>query len=87
MIKTLIIILLLLLLIYFAHKLFLWMERKGWLYYKNQKSPGGFVGNALLEIHSFFVPSANNVVEVKQNKATVEKIKKNNGKEVNDESK
>ncbi|GEM_PF-5591293 len=44
----------------------LWIEAKGWLFYRKRKSPGGFLGNALLELNTIFQPSSSNVIEVKQ---------------------
>jgi len=39
--------------IYFIDRACLWLESKGWLYYRKNKPHGGVVGNALLELHSF----------------------------------
>lgn len=59
-------IILFFLLIYIMDCFLLWLERKGWLFYRKRKSPGGFVGNALLELNSVFQPSSHNVIEVKK---------------------
>ena len=53
--------------IYVFDKTCLWLERKGWLYYRYNKPQGRVLGNALLELHSFFNPSGRNTVEMKQN--------------------
>jgi len=37
------------------HRLALWMEDQGWIYYRRKSGSGGSgVGNALHELHSFF---------------------------------
>lgn len=53
--------------IFALDRLGLWLESKGWLYYRKRKAQGGFVGNALLELNSVFQPSARHVLELKQN--------------------
>ncbi len=55
--------------IFSLDRFLLWLESKGWLFYRKRKSSGGFVGNALLELNSIFQPSSRNVIEVKQNVA------------------
>ncbi|MEW6239060.1 MAG: hypothetical protein AB1656_27070 [Candidatus Omnitrophota bacterium] len=37
------------------HRLALWLEDRGWIYYRRRSGSGGSaVGNALHELHSFF---------------------------------
>lgn len=45
-------------------RLLLWMERRGWIYWRKSKSSGTGIGNALLEIQSMLGPSRKNIVEV-----------------------
>ncbi len=47
-----------------SHYLFLWMEKKGWIYYKTKPSGSG-IGNALQELNSFMNPSVKEVLERK----------------------
>jgi len=48
-------------------RLLLWMERKGWVYWrKTTRSTGPGVGNALLEIQSLVEPSARHVLELRR---------------------
>ncbi len=49
--------------LYLLDKLALWAERRGWIYYRNKRSSGGAMGNAFLELQSFFEPSKRHVVE------------------------
>lgn len=73
--KLLSISILLLILYRLSHYLFLWMEKKGWIYYKT-KSKGGGVGNSLLEMEALFRPSAKNVIERKYEKQEEESVKR-----------
>jgi hypothetical protein len=55
-------------------KLGLWMERKGWLYYRHRKpESGSILGNSLQELNALLSPSGRHVIEVKQNKAVYKK--------------
>lgn len=60
-------------LMFILDRIFLWLERKGWLYYRYNKPQGGVIGNALLELHAFLNPSARNTIEMKQNKIRFKK--------------
>jgi hypothetical protein len=57
-----------LLLLYLVHKVCLWLEQKGLLYYWHKKPEGGILGNALQELQCFLNPSSCHVVEVKHHK-------------------
>jgi hypothetical protein len=65
--KTLLIFCSTILAIYFFDKVCLWLEEKGWLYYRNKKAESGIIGNALLELHALLNPGTRHVIEVKQN--------------------
>ena len=46
-------------------RLMLWMEKKGWVYWRRSKQGGGSgVGNALLEVQSLIEPNKRHVVEM-----------------------
>ncbi|MDP8245244.1 MAG: hypothetical protein P9L94_14265 [Candidatus Hinthialibacter antarcticus] len=45
---------------YSAHRLMLWMEDRGWVYYRKSGGGGSGVGNALNELNSFFETDARN---------------------------
>jgi hypothetical protein len=48
-----------------ADRLLLWMERRGWVYYRNSKGAGrGAVGYHMLEMSSVFDPSQKVVQEI-----------------------
>ncbi len=39
------------------HRLALWMEGRGWIYYR-KKAPGGLLGNAMQEMQAILQPGA-----------------------------
>jgi len=47
------------------HLLALWMERKGWIYYKHNKPSSSRLGNAFLEIQSILEPGKKHIIEIK----------------------
>ena len=50
--------------LYLLDRLLLWMERRGWVYWrKTTRSTGPGMGNALLEIQSLVEPSARHALE------------------------
>ena len=51
---------------YGLHRLGLWMEAQGWIYYRKHGSSGG-LGTAFLEVQSLFEPSKRHVLEVRRN--------------------
>lgn len=59
--------LLILVVLFLIDQLALWMERKGWLYWRHRKrNPSGGVGNALQELNSLMNSSNRHVVEAKK---------------------
>jgi hypothetical protein len=48
---------------YSLHRLALWAERRGWIYYRNKQGNSGTLSNAVLEVHSLFEPSKRHVLE------------------------
>jgi hypothetical protein len=47
------------------HLTALWMERKGWIYYKHNKPSGSRLGTAFLEIQSILEPDKKHMIELK----------------------
>jgi hypothetical protein len=47
-------------------RLFLWMERRGWIYYRKKTASPRSVGGAFLEIHSLLEPSRKYVIEIEK---------------------
>lgn len=52
--------------IYALDRLGLWMEARGWIYYRTKQGSGGSVGNALLQMQSFVEPSVVHYVEERE---------------------
>ena len=53
--------------VYGLHRLGLWMEARGWIYYRKKRGSSGGLGTAFLEVQSLLEPSARHVLEVKRN--------------------
>lgn len=51
-----------------AHTLLLWMEAKGWLYYRKVKRQGSG-GSSILEIGAIFDPASRAAVEAREERA------------------
>lgn len=52
--------------LYALHRLALWMESRGWLYYRKHKRGSAAMGSVMLEIQSFYRPSVEHVIEQRQ---------------------
>ncbi len=48
------------------HRLLLWMEERGWIYYQKKKASPGTAGSALLEIQRMLEPEKRYVLEALQ---------------------
>ena len=46
------------------HRLGLWMEKRGWIYYKHTRSGGVNLGNALMQAQVFLQPEIQHTIEV-----------------------
>lgn len=53
--------------LYALHRLGLWMEARGWIYYRDKRASGGAMGSAFLELQSMLEPGARHVLEIRQN--------------------
>lgn len=49
--------------LYAAHRLALWAEARGVLYYSRRRGSSGALGNAFLEVHALLEPSRRHVLE------------------------
>jgi hypothetical protein len=49
--------------LYSLHRLALWAERRGWIYYRNKRGNSGAIGNAFLEVQAMIEPSKRHVLE------------------------
>lgn len=52
--------------IYGLHRLALWMESKGWIYYMRKKASSNALGSAVLGVQRIIQPGAEHVLEVRQ---------------------
>ena len=67
---------------YFIDRICLWLEERGWLYYRCRKPEGGVIGNALLELQSFLNPGTRNTIEMKQGIATFKKSDSDSARDI-----
>jgi hypothetical protein len=52
--------------LYTAHKFFLWLENRGWIYYQKKKAQPGTVASAWLELHQLVEPGKQHVLEIQR---------------------
>lgn len=48
------------------HALALWMERRGWIYYKHNKPSSSHLGTAFLEVQSILEPNKKHIIQIKK---------------------
>lgn len=67
MVKPILIILAIIVGLVLFDRVCLWLESKGWLYWrKNKPDCRGGIGNALQELNSMLAPSTRHTIEAKQ---------------------
>lgn len=49
--------------LYCLHRIGLWAERRGWIYYRKKHGGSGALGNALLEMQTIIEPTKRYVLE------------------------
>jgi hypothetical protein len=54
--------------IYGLHRVGLWAEARGWIYYRKRQGHSGALGTALLEVQKLLEPSKRHVVEERRKK-------------------
>jgi hypothetical protein len=52
--------------LYGLHRLLLWMETKGWIYYMRKRASTNTLGNAVLGLQQLIQPGAEHVLEERQ---------------------
>ena len=48
------------------HHLCLWLERRGWLFYRDRKPSGSAMGGAFMEIDAFLRPGVRHEIEARK---------------------
>ena len=56
---------------YALHRLAVWAEARGWIYYRKKQGHSGALGTALLEVQKILEPSKRHVVEERRKKGPV----------------
>ena len=49
--------------LYAVHRAALWMERRGWIYYRDTRASSSNASNAFMQVQALFEPRAEHVVE------------------------
>ncbi|CZI43538.1 TPA: class I SAM-dependent methyltransferase [Legionella pneumophila] len=62
---------------YVFNRFCLWLEQKGWLYYRYKKPQIGIIGSALQELNAQLLPNHRHVVVAKEEKVQSKKCEKN----------
>lgn len=52
--------------LYVVHRLALWMEERGWIYYRRRRGTSGALGDAFLEVQSLVDPGQKAVLEARR---------------------
>lgn len=47
-------------------RVLLWMERRGWIFYRHRRAAPGTLGSALVELESLMQPARQHVVDVRR---------------------
>ena len=61
---------------YVLDKCGLWLEQKGWLYYRHQKPQKGIIGSALQELNAQLLPNHRHIVVAKAQREYSKTIEK-----------
>jgi hypothetical protein len=54
--------------LYGLHRIALWMERRGWIFYVHKKASPNALGNAVLNVQQIIQPGSGHVLEVRTNR-------------------
>ena len=49
------------------HRLAIWMETKGWIFYRTTRMPAGAAANAMLELEKLWNPPVEHILEIRRN--------------------
>jgi hypothetical protein len=52
-------------------RLALWMERRGWIYWRRRRATSGARSSALLSLHALLEPEREHLVEVQRQEAVI----------------
>ena len=58
--------------LYALHRVALWTEGRGWIFYLNSKPSSSTLGNAFLEVQSLIEPEKRSLVEARKEEAVEE---------------
>lgn len=58
--------------IYGGHRILSWMDDRGWIYYRRRRGTSAALGNALLQVQTFYQPAVHEVLEARLEEPTEE---------------
>lgn len=56
--------------LYVGHRFLSWMDDRGWIYYRRRRGTSAALGNALLQVQTFYQPSVQEVLEARLEEPT-----------------
>jgi hypothetical protein len=56
--------------VYGGHRALSWMDDRGWIYYRRRRGTSAALGNALLQVQTFYQPSVEEVLEARLEEPT-----------------
>lgn len=56
--------------LYALHRLALFMEQRGWIYYRHKRGSSGALGTAFLEVQALLEPANRHVLEIRRDEAS-----------------
>lgn len=59
-------------LVFVLHRVALWAEARGWIYYRRRRPQSSALGNAFLEVQALIEPEKRQLVEVRKEEAAEE---------------
>ena len=59
--------------LFLVDRIALWMESRGWIYWRHSKASPGALGNALLQVQSLLEPDRQALLEVRQDEHAEER--------------
>ena len=58
--------------LFIIDRICLWLENRGWLFYRKNKPQSGALGGALMDLQNVVNPSTRHIIEIKEHKIETE---------------
>jgi hypothetical protein len=70
--------------LYALHRLFLWMEGRGWLYYRKKRGSGGGASGVLTTMQQFVEPQVQHVIQMQEESKEHEQLEEGQPSQVDE---